>query len=56
MKQFERFRVYDDDDLTDEIWPKSKPIVSKRMLAATFVCIIFVLGIIGGVLWLMGKL
>jgi hypothetical protein len=39
-----------------EDYSNSKPGVSGRMIVAALVSIVITLGVIGGVLWLMGKL
>lgn len=52
MKQF---KVYDDTDLDDEIWPKSRPLVKARVIFAALVCVFFVLSVVGVVVWLNGR-
>lgn len=53
MKKFEQLQGWEDSDFED--YPKSKPLVKERVIAAALVCIVVVLSVVGVVVWVNGR-
>lgn len=53
MKKFEQLRGWEDSDFED--FPKSKPLVKARVIVAAVVLVMFVLSVVGVVVWLNGR-